>query len=149
MLQIANPLRKSALWPPNISDEHVSCIAPATRMHFPEPLQMSHDCQRFWNCYKTITFFAHFWQSAESLVPATQNRIWTFKSGSSMRCFLNILPWKCASRDNGVHFFDIATSKGAPGMVCFVHFDFEMFFAPQGRAVFHLLSGQMAPHPPL
>ena len=97
---------------------------------FPEPLQMSDACQRFWNCYKTITFFAHFWQSAESLVPATQNRIRTLKGGSSMRCFFNILTWKCASRDNGVHFFDIATSKGAPGMVCFVHFDFEMFFAP-------------------
>ena len=31
MLQNATPLRKSAPWPPNISDEHVSCIAPATR----------------------------------------------------------------------------------------------------------------------
>ena len=31
MLQNAIPLRKSALWPPNISDEHVSCTAPATR----------------------------------------------------------------------------------------------------------------------
>ena len=31
MLQNATPLRKSALWPPNISDEHVSCTAPATR----------------------------------------------------------------------------------------------------------------------
>ena len=30
MLQNAAPLRKSAPWPPNISDEHVSCTAPAT-----------------------------------------------------------------------------------------------------------------------
>ena len=30
MLQNATPLRKSAPWPPNISDEHVSCTAPAT-----------------------------------------------------------------------------------------------------------------------
>ena len=30
MLQNATPLRKSAPRPPNISDEHVSCIAPAT-----------------------------------------------------------------------------------------------------------------------
>ena len=33
-------------------------------------------------------------------------------------CVLYILTWKCASRHNGVHFFDIATSKSAPTMVC-------------------------------
>ena len=41
---------------------------------------------------------------------------------------LNILAWKCASRHNGVHFFDIATSKSAPRLRCFAHFDFEMCF---------------------
>ena len=51
-------------------------------------------------------------------------------------CALYILTWKCASRHNGVHFFDIATSKSAPRMVCFVHFDLEMCFAPQRRALF-------------
>ena len=45
-------------------------------------------------------------------------------------CVLYILTWKCASRHNGVHFFDISTSK------CFVHFDLEMCFAPQRRALF-------------
>ena len=30
MLQNATPLRKSASGPPNSSDEHVSCTAPAT-----------------------------------------------------------------------------------------------------------------------
>ena len=49
---------------------------------------------------------------------------------------LYILTWKCASRHNGVHFFDIATSKSGPTMVCFVHFDLEMCFAPQRRALF-------------
>ena len=48
----------------------------------------------------------------------------------------NILTWKCASRHNGVHFFNIATSKSGPTMVCFVHFDLEMCFAPQRRALF-------------
>ena len=62
-------------------------------------------------------------------------------------CVLYILTSKCASRHNGVHFFDIATSKSGPTMVCFVHFDFEMCFAPQQRAIFHLSSGQLAPHP--
>ena len=55
----------------------------------------------------------------------------------------------CASRHNGVHFFDISTSKSGPELVFFVHFDFEMCFAPQRRAIFHLSSSQLAPHPPL
>ena len=61
----------------------------------------------------------------------------------------NMLTWKCASRHNGVHFFDISTSKSGPELVCFVHFDLEMCFATQRRAIFHLSSGQLAPHPPL
>ena len=59
-------------------------------------------------------------------------------------CVLYILTWKCASRHNGAHFFDISTSKSGPSMVCFVHFDLEMCFAPQRRAIFHLSSGQLA-----
>ena len=51
-------------------------------------------------------------------------------------CALYILTSKCASRHNGVHFFDIATSKSGPDLVCFVHFDFKMCFAPQRRAIF-------------
>ena len=43
---------------------------------------------------------------------------------------------KCSSRHNSVHFFDISTSKSGPELVCFVHFDFEMCFAPQLRALF-------------
>ena len=61
MLQNATPLRKSAPWPPNISHEHVSCT------HLPPLLKM-------------LSCFAHFWQGAESLVPATQNDIRTSKS---------------------------------------------------------------------
>ena len=51
-------------------------------------------------------------------------------------CALYILTWKCASRHNGVHFFDIATSKSGPNVVCFVHFHLEICFAPQRRALF-------------
>ena len=64
-------------------------------------------------------------------------------------CVLYILTWKCVSRHNGVHFFDISTSKSGPNLVCFVHFDLGVCPAPQRRALFHLLSGQLAPHPPL
>ena len=123
--------------------------------------------------------FAHFWQGAQSLAPATRNDIWTSKSGPNIVlltfwlwnvlrvttactfstsqllkvvrtwCVLYILTSKWASRHNGVHFFDISISKSGPRMVCFVHFDFEKCFAPQRRAIFHLSSGQLAPHPPL
>ena len=95
-----------------------------------------------------------------------RNDIWTSKGGPNMWCFLTswhgnvlrattactfptwarcalyILTWKCASRHKGVHFFDISTSKSAPRMVCFVHFDFEMCFAPQRRALFRHLNLQ-------
>ena len=49
---------------------------------------------------------------------------------------LYILTSKCASRHNGVHFIHISTSKSGPTLLCFVHFDFEMCFAPQWRALF-------------
>ena len=73
-----------------------------------------------------------------------------YQKWSAPGVFCNILTWKCASRHNGVHFFDISTSKNGPNLVCFVHFDFEMCFAPQRRSIFSSLSsGQLAPHPPL
>ena len=51
-------------------------------------------------------------------------------------CVLYILTSKCASRHNGVHFFDIATSKSGPRPSVFNTFDLEMCFAPQRRALF-------------
>ena len=50
--------------------------------------------------------------------------------------FFTILTWKCASRYSGVQFFNISTSKSGPNLTCFVHFDFEMCFSPQRRAIF-------------
>ena len=55
-------------------------------------------------------------------------------------CVLYILTSKCASRHNGVHFFDISTSKSGPNMVCFAHFDFQMCFAPQRHPHFRHLN---------
>ena len=40
-----------------------------------------------------------------------------------------ILTSKCASRHNGVHFLNISTSKSAPNPAVFDSFDFEMRFA--------------------
>ena len=65
----------------------------------------------------------------------------TSKSGPTW-CALYFLTSKCASRHNGVHFFDISTSKSGPSMVCFVHFDLDMCFALQRRALFRHLNVQ-------
>ena len=140
-LQNATPLKKSAPWPPNISDEHVSCTAPARQnasfqilFKCPTPAIVFGHATKPWR-------FAHFWQGAESLAPATQNHIWTFKSGTST-LRLYFLTWKCASHHNGMHSFDISTSKSAPSLMCFVHFDFQMCFAPQRCALFRHLNFQ-------
>ena len=56
MLQSATFLKKSTPWPPNISDEHASCTAPATRH---ASLRILFKCPTsanfFWNGYKTLT----------------------------------------------------------------------------------------------
>ena len=57
----------------------------------------------------------HFWTSHLQKVVRT-------------RQFFNILTSKCAS-------WNIGTSKIAPPMWCFVHFDLQMCFAPQPRAI--------------
>ena len=79
--------------------------------------------------------FADFWPGAQSLAPATRNDIQTSKSGA-----LYLLTSKCFSRHNGVHFFNISTSKRVPKLTRFVHFDFEMCFAPQRRALLRHLN---------
>ena len=50
--------------------------------------------------------------------------------------FFNISTYKYASRHSGVPFLNIGTSKMGPGSWCFVHFDLQMCFAPQRRAIF-------------
>ena len=62
---------------------------------------------------------------------------------------LYILTSKCTSRHNGVHFFNISTSKSGPNPSVFNTFYFQICFAPQRRTTFHLSSPQMSPHPPL
>jgi len=59
-------------------------------------------------------------------------------------CVLHISTSKCASRHNGVHSFDISTSKSGPSLVCFVHVNFEMCFAPQRRTLFNSATSKSA-----
>ena len=54
-------------------------------------------------------------------------------------CVLYILTSKC---DNGVHFFNISTSKTAPNPSVFNTFYFQMRFAPQRHALFQHLNFQ-------
>ena len=113
---------------------HARCI-------FADPLQMSHACPCFWNCYETLTFC--------SLLDKVHNplrlpRKTTSEHPKVLRTlqFFALLTSKCASRHNGVHFFDFSTSKSGPTLTYFVHFDFEMSFAPQRRALFRHLNFQ-------
>ena len=159
---------------PNISDEHVSCTAPATEN---VSLQILFKCPTpatvFWNATKSSRF-ADFWLGTESLAPATQKRHLNIKKCSELRQFFlhfwlrnvprattactfstcqlpNVVRCWCAlymftcnraSHHNGVHFSNTSISKSAPTLVCFVHFDLEMCFAPQRRAPFRHLNFQ-------
>ena len=53
---------------------------------------------------------------------------------------LYILTYKCASRHSGVQFFNISTSKSVAKHRYFVHFDLQMCFSPQRRAIFQHLN---------
>ena len=101
---------------------------------------MPHACHRFWNRYKTFPFCSLLTRCTipcdchgKRYEPSKVVRSW---------CSLRILTWKCASRHNGLHFFDISTSKSGPTLVCFARFDFQMCFAPQRRALFRHLNFQ-------
>ena len=69
------------------SDKHVSCAGPATEN---ASLQILFKCPTpaiaFGHATKP-SHFAHFWQGAQSLAPATRNNIWTSKSGPNPWCF--------------------------------------------------------------
>ena len=136
------------------------------KMHLCRSSQMSHACHCFWKCYKTFTFCSLLTRSTIpcachakahlNLQKLSEPLVFlTFWLGNVLRattactfstsqlpkvvrswCVLCILTSTCASRHNGVHFFDISTSKSGPELVCFVHFDFEMCFAPQQRVLF-------------
>ena len=81
--------------------------------------------------------FSTFWLT--NMLRATAAcHFWTSERPKWLRDrgVLCILTCKCASRHSGVAFWNIGTSKMAPGMWCFAHFDFQMCFSPQPRAIF-------------
>ena len=96
------------------------------------------------SCFATFYFQMCFAPQRRALFPQLNFQKW-----SENGVFLTLFTSKCASRHNGVHFFHISTSKSAPSMACFATVDFKMCFAPQRRAIFHVSSSQLPPHPPL
>ena len=99
---------------------------------------------REWCVLYTFDFQMCFAPQRRALFPQLH-----FQKSSEADVFCTLLTSKCASRHNGVHFFHISTSKSGPSMRCFDTFYFKMCFAPQRRAIFHVSSGQLPPHPPL
>ena len=64
----------------------------------------------------------------------------SFTSKSGLRpSIFSLLTSTCASRHSCMRFFDISTSKSAPAVTCFAHFDFKICSAPQPRAIFSSL----------
>ena len=106
---------------------------------------MSHACHRFWKCDQTRVLLT--FEKVHN--PLRLPRETTSERPKVVRtpCAFHILTSKCASRHNGVHFFDISISKSGPDLVCFVHFDFQMCFAPQRRALFGHLNFQKCSEP--
>ena len=104
------------------------CFAPQPRAIF--------EHRNFQNGSEIVVFCA-FW--LENVLRATAAcHFWTSELPKWLReCgVLCILTWTCASRHSRVPFFNIGTSKMGPRMWCFVHFDLNMCFAPQPRAIF-------------
>ena len=117
------PLRKSAAWPPNISDQHVSCTAPAVP-HLPsflEMLQDPHVLLTFARVHNPLrlprestserpypTVFCTFdFEMCFAPQPRALFRHLNFQKCSEpvSRQFCTLLISKYASRHNGVHFF--------------------------------------------
>ena len=140
MLQSATPLRKSAPWPP-ISLMNMSFVLRLPReMHL---WRSSSNVPR-------LPLFLEMLQNPHVLLifdkvhnPLRLPRESTSEHPKVLRTrqFFALLTSKCASRHNGVNFFDISTSKSGPTPSCFYHVDLEMRFPPQ-RALFQHLNFQ-------
>ena len=79
--------------------------------------------------------FAHFWQGAQSIAPATRNDIWTSKSGANMWCFVHLDFEMCFAPQRRALFRHLNFQKWSDTEV-FYTFDFELCFAPQRPALF-------------
>ena len=90
------------------------CFAPQQRALFRH--------LNFQKCSEAEDFFAF---ELRNVLPATTAyTFWISQLSKALwtSCVLCILTWKCASRQNGVQFFNISTSKSSPNLSVFYHF---------------------------
>ena len=106
-------------------------LAPQRRAIFPRP--------NFKKCSEPPQFFNIFTYQCASRHSGVQ--FFDIRTSKSVRDrqFFSIFTYKCASRHSGMQFFDVKISKNGPNLLCFVHFDLQMCFSLQRRAIF--------PHP--
>ena len=106
------------------------CFAPQGRVLFRQ-LNLHR-----WSC---LVVFLAFWLG-QVLRTTTACTFLTSQLPTAVRpwCVLRILIWRCALCHIRLQCLGISTCKGSPTLVCFVHFDLGMCFAPQGpESIWH------------
>ena len=94
------------------------CACQATCI-FPDPLQMSHACHRFFGNATKPSGFARFWQGAQSLASATRKRIWTSKSAPYPSVFCTFDFEMCFAPQRRALFRHLNFQKlSEPGVIC-------------------------------
>ena len=108
------------------------CVSPQRRAIFAH--------QNFQKCSKHEVFCTFSLANVRFATAACN--FWTSELQKVLQAWgvFYILTCKCAFRHSGVQFFDISTSKSAPDMRCFLHFDLQMCVSPQRRAIFRHLN---------
>ena len=103
------------------------CFAPQPRGIFGH-----HTCKKWSEPVSFLTF-----SLANVLFATAACNLWTSQLPKWLRpCgVFHILTYKYASRHSRVQFVNIATSKMAPPLWCFPHFDLQICFSPQPRAI--------------
>ena len=84
---------------------------------------------------------------AFSLANASRhNGVHFFDISTSKSVSFTFFTFKCASRHNGVHFFDISTSKHAPSVRCFSFFTCKCSLRHNGVHFFDISTSKSAPN---
>ena len=94
-----------------------------------------------WKCYKTFMFCSLLKRCTISCACHAKRHL-NLQKWSEPVVFLTCWLRNVLRTTTACTFSTSETSKSGPRMVCFVHFDFEMCFAPQRRALFRYLNFQ-------
>ena len=152
MLQNATPLGKSAPGPPNSSDEDVSCTAPAAvltfeKVHNPLPLPRKTTSEppksgaNMW-CFVHFDFEMCFAPQRRALFRYRNFQKWSGPGAFRTFWLRNVLRATTACT-----FSTSQLQKVLQSEVFCIHFDIEMCFAPQRRALFRHLNFQKCSGP--